>query len=94
MEDFCWFFILPEREKISWSDVGITPWIESHSVSPCPLRVMIEDVNRDMGNEIISNVGKVIDIKELSPENLKPVVEILSHLACEKEFMRKGARQS
>ena len=63
-------------------------------MSPCPLRVMIEDVNRDMGNEIISNVGKVIDIKELSPESLKPVVEILSHLACEKEFMRKGARQS
>ena len=61
-------------------------------MSPCPLKVMIEDVNRDMGNEIISNVGKVIDIKELSPENLKPVVEILSHLACEKEFMRKGER--
>ena len=56
------------------------------------ISLMIEDVNRDMGNEIISNVGKVIDIKELSPENLKPVVENLCNLACEKEFMRKGAR--
>ena len=54
--------------------------------------LMVEDINRNVGNEIVSNVGKVVEIKELSPENLKPVVEILSHLACEKEFMRKGER--
>ena len=54
------------------------------------ISLMIEDVNRDMGNEIISNVGKVIDIKELSPENLKPVVENLCDLAFENQFMRKG----
>ena len=53
---------------------------------------MIEDINRDMGNEVISNVGKVVDIKELSPENLKPIMNELCKLACEKEFMRKGAR--
>ena len=51
---------------------------------------MIEDINRDMGNEVISNVGKVVDIKELSPENLKPVVENLCDLAFESQFIRKG----
>lgn len=51
--------------------------------------LMVEDINRDMGNEVVSNVGKVIDIKELSPENLKPVAEELCNLAFEKEFMRK-----
>ena len=51
--------------------------------------LMVEDINRNVGNEIVSNVGKVVEIKELSPENLKPVVEKLCYLACEKEFMRK-----
>lgn len=51
--------------------------------------LMVEDINRDMGNEVISNVGKVIDIKELSPEKLKPVAEELCNLAFEKESMRK-----
>ncbi|MEH2932941.1 hypothetical protein VSQ48_24240 [Candidatus Ventrimonas sp. KK005] len=50
---------------------------------------MIEDINRDMGNEVISNVGKVVDIKELSPENLKPIMNELCKLACEKEFIRR-----
>ena len=44
--------------------------------------LMIEDINR--------NVGKVVEIKELSPENLKPVVENLCDLAFENQFMRKG----
>ncbi len=52
--------------------------------------LMIEDINRNVGNEIISNVGKVVEIKELSPENLKPVVENLCDLAFENQFMRKG----
>ena len=56
------------------------------------ISLMIEDINRDMGNEVISNVGKVVDIKELSPENLKPIMNELCKLACEKEFMRKGER--
>lgn len=50
---------------------------------------MIENINRDMGNEVISNVGKVVDIKELSPENLKPIMNELCKLACEKEFIRR-----
>ena len=54
------------------------------------ISLMIEDINRDMGNEVISNVGKVVDIKELSPENLKPVVENLCDLAFESQFIRKG----
>ena len=53
------------------------------------ISLMIEDINRDMGNEVISNVGKVVDIKELSPENLKPILNELCKLACEKEFMRR-----
>ena len=53
------------------------------------ISLMIEDINRDMGNEVISNVGKVVDIKELSPENLKPIMNELCKLACEKEFMRR-----
>ena len=39
---------------------------------------------------IVSNVGKVVEIKELSPENLKPVVENLCDLAFESQFIRKG----
>ena len=54
--------------------------------------LMVEDINRNVGNEIVSNVGKVVEIKELSPENLKPVVENLCYLACDSYFMRKGAR--
>lgn len=54
--------------------------------------LMVEDINRDMGNEVVSNVGKIADIKELSPGNLKPIVEELCNLAFEKEFMRKEDR--
>ena len=52
--------------------------------------LMIEDINRNVGNEIVSNGGKVVEIKELSPENLKPVVENLCDLAFESQFIRKG----
>ena len=51
--------------------------------------LMIQDINRNVGNEIVSNVGKVVEIKELSPENLKPIMNELCKLACEKEFMRR-----
>lgn len=51
--------------------------------------LMIENINRNMGNEIISNVGKIADIKELSPQNLKPIMDELCNLAFEKEFIRK-----
>ena len=51
--------------------------------------LMVEDINRNVGNEIVSNVGKVVEIKELSPENLKPIMNELCKLACEKEFMRR-----
>ena len=52
--------------------------------------LMVEDINRNMGNEIVSNVGKVVEIKELSPENLKPIMNELCDLAFESQFMRKG----
>lgn len=52
--------------------------------------LMVEDINRNIGNEIVTNVGKVVEIKELSPENLKPVMDELCNLAFESQFMRKG----
>ena len=54
--------------------------------------LLIENLNNDLDGETVSNVMVISDLKSITPENLKPVVEILSHLACEKEFMRKGAR--
>ena len=52
----------------------------------------IEDMSRNIEGEVVSSVTLIRDLKTITPENLKPVVEILSQLACEKEFMRKGAR--
>ena len=56
------------------------------------ISLLIENLNNDSGGEVVSNVMVIRDLKTITPENLKPVVEILSHLACEKEFMRKGER--
>ena len=56
------------------------------------ISLLIENLNSDLGGEVVSNVMVISDLKAITPEELKPVVEILSQLACEKEFMRKGAR--
>ncbi len=56
------------------------------------ISLVIEDVNKGEDGEVISDVMVISDLKAITPEELKPVVEILSQLACEKEFMRKGAR--
>ena len=56
------------------------------------ISLLIENLNSDLGGEVVSNVTVIIDLKSITPENLKPVVENLCNLACEKEFMRKGAR--
>ena len=54
--------------------------------------LLIENLNNDLDGETVSNVMVISDLKSITPENLKPVVENLCNLACEKEFMRKGAR--
>ena len=56
------------------------------------ISLVIEDVNKGEDGEVISDVMVISDLKSVTPENLKPVVEKLCYLACEKEFMRKGAR--
>ena len=54
--------------------------------------LMIEDMNRKVGSEVVSNVTLISDIKSMTPQELKPVVEKLSQLACQSQFMRKGIR--
>ena len=54
--------------------------------------LIVEDMSKNIEGEVVSNVTVITDLKSVTPENLKPVVENLCYLACEKEFMRKGAR--
>ena len=56
--------------------------------------LMVEDIeNGGIGDgEIITNVGKVVEIKKITPATLKPVMEELCDLACKRKFMRKGAK--
>ena len=56
------------------------------------ISLLIENLNNDSGGEVVSNVMVIRDLKTITPENLKPVVEILSHLACENQFIRKGTQ--
>lgn len=56
------------------------------------ISLMVEDMSRNIEGEVVSSVMVIRDLKAITPEELKPVVEILSQLACEKEFMRKEAR--
>ena len=51
--------------------------------------LMIEDMSRNIEGEVVSNVMVITDLKAITPEEIKPVVEILSQLACESQFMRK-----
>ncbi len=54
--------------------------------------LLIENLNNDLDGETVSNVMVISDLKSITPENLKPVVENLCYLACDSYFMRKGAR--
>lgn len=56
------------------------------------ISLLIENLNNDSGGKVVSNVMVIRDLKTITPENLKPVVEILSHLACESQFIRKGTQ--
>ena len=58
------------------------------------ISLMVEDMSKSIEGEIVSNVMVITDFKSITPEELKPVAEKLCGLACESQFMRKGARQS
>ena len=54
--------------------------------------LMVEDINKGLEGEVVSNVMVITDLQAITPEELKPVAEILSHLACESQFIRKGTQ--
>lgn len=52
--------------------------------------LMVEDINKGLEGEVVSNVMVITDLQAITPEELKPVAEMLSQLACESQFIRKG----
>ena len=42
--------------------------------------LLIENLNNDLDGETVSNVMVISDLKSITPENLKPVVENLCYL--------------
>lgn len=54
--------------------------------------LLIEDINKGLEGEVVSNVMVITDLQAITPEELKPVAEILSQLACESQFTRKEGR--
>lgn len=54
--------------------------------------LMVEDINKGLEGEVVSNVMVITDLQAITPEELKPVAEILSQLACESQFIRKGTQ--
>ena len=51
--------------------------------------LIVEDMSKNIEGEVVSNVTVITDLKSVTPENLKPVVENLCNLACDSYFMRK-----
>ena len=54
--------------------------------------LMVEDINKGLEGEVVSNVMVITDLQAITPEELKPVAEMLSQLACESQFMRRGTQ--
>ena len=52
--------------------------------------LMVEDINKGLEGEVVSNVMVITDLQAITPEELKPVADMLSQLACESQFIRKG----
>ena len=52
--------------------------------------LMVEDINKGLEGEVVTNVMVITDLQAITPEELKPVAEMLSQLACESQFIRKG----
>jgi len=52
--------------------------------------LLIENLNNNLGGEVVSNVMVITDLKAITPEEIKPVAEKLCDLACDIHFMRKG----
>ena len=50
--------------------------------------LMVEDINNGLEGEVVSNVMVITDLQAITPEELKPVAEMLSQLACESQFNR------
>ena len=48
--------------------------------------LIVEDMSKNIEGEVVSNVTVITDLKAITPENLKPVVENLCNLACEKSL--------
>ena len=51
--------------------------------------LLIENLNNDLGGEVVSSVMVITDLKSITPEEIKPVSEKLCDLACDSHFMRK-----
>lgn len=51
--------------------------------------LMVEDINKGLEGEVVTNVMVITDLQAITPEELKPVAEMLSQLACESQFMRR-----
>ena len=58
------------------------------------ISLMVEDIkNSGIGDgAVITNVGKVVEIKEITPAVLKPIMEELCDLACKRQFIRKETK--
>ena len=56
------------------------------------ITLTIEDISSGIDGIVVSNVGVVSDLKEVTTETLEPIAEKLCDLACSKEFMRKEAK--
>lgn len=51
--------------------------------------LLIENLNNDLGGEVVSNVIVITDLKAITPEEIKLVAEKLCNLACDSHFMRR-----
>lgn len=53
------------------------------------ISLLIENLNNDLGGEVVSNVMVITDLKAITPEEIKPVADKLCNLACDSHFMRR-----
>lgn len=58
------------------------------------ISLMVEDISGGLDSYVLSNVGVITDLKEITPKSLKGVTDSLCTLACESQFMRKGEREA
>ena len=56
------------------------------------ITLMVEDISSGLEENVISNVGVISDLKDITPTSLMGVVNQLCSLACESQFMRKETK--